>query len=158
MASYNRVMLMGNLTRDPEVRYTPKGTAVCTLGVAVNEYYTTQSGEKKEETVFVDVDVWGRQAETAGQYLTKGRPVFVEGRLRLDQWDDKETGQKRSKLKVVGMNIQFLGAPRGAEFKDQPPGQEPAPRAAAARPARPAPAPADEPEPPAAAGEDNIPF
>ena len=84
MASYNKVLLLGNLTRDPEVRYTPKGTAVCTLGLAVNETYTTQTGEQKEEVVFVDIDVWGRQAETAGQYLSKGRPVFVEGRLRLD--------------------------------------------------------------------------
>src|SRR3990172_8458060 len=117
MSSYNKVLLMGNLTRDPEVRYTPKGTAVCTLGLAVNENYTTQSGEKREETIFVDIDVGGRQAETAGQYLAKGRPVFVEGRLKLDSWDDKETGQKRSKLKVVALHVQFLGSPRqGAEI------------------------------------------
>src|ERR1043166_7831007 len=103
MANFNKVLLMGNLTRDPEVRYTPKGTAVATIGVAVNETYTTQSGEQKEEVVYVDVEVWGRTAENCGQYLSKGRPVFVEGRLRLDQWDDKESGQKRSKLKVVGL-------------------------------------------------------
>ncbi len=149
MASYNKVMLMGNLTRDPEVRYTPKGTAVCTLGLAVNERYTAQSGETREETVFVDVDVWGRQAETAGQYLSKGRPVFVEGRLRLDQWDDKDTGQKRSRLKVVGQRVQFLGSPRqGAEFQDSAPGGE-----APGRSPKPAAEPSAEP-----ADDDNIPF
>ena len=133
MASYNKVMLMGNLTRDPEVRYTPKGTAVCTLGLAVNESYTTQSGESREDTVFVDIDVWGRQAETAGQYLSKGRPVFVEGRLRLDQWDDRETGQKRSKLKVVGQRVQFLGSPRqGADFQEGAPSGRPSGGAAPA--------------------------
>lgn len=161
MASYNKVLLMGNLTRDPEVRYTPKGTAVATLGLAVNEYYTTAAGEQKEETIFVDIDVWGRQAETAGQYLAKGRPVFVEGRLRLDSWDDKETGQKRSKLKVVALRIQFLGAPRGgAEFKDQAPTDE-APARPASRGGQPAVPPArdaGEPEPSATGEDDNIPF
>lgn len=162
MASYNKVLLLGNLTRDPEVRYTPKGTAVATLGLAVNETYTTAGGEQKEETVFVDIDVWGRQAETAGQYLSKGRPVFVEGRLRLDSWEDKESGQKRSKLKVVALRIQFLGAPRGAEVKDAPPPAEgggDAPRRGSRGPTRPA--PASEPaadETPAAEGDDNIPF
>jgi single-strand DNA-binding protein len=163
MASFNKVLLMGNLTRDPEVRYTPKGTAVCTLGLAVNETYTTQGGEQKEEVVFVDIDVWGRQAETAGQYLSKGRPVFVEGRLRLDTWDDKDTGQKRSKLKVVGLRVQFLGAPKaGAEISDQSPGSERPQRSQerGARPAAAAAAPAGESEqaPPPAAEDDNIPF
>jgi single-strand DNA-binding protein len=159
MANFNRVLLMGNLTRDPEVRYTPKGTAVCTLGLAVNEAYTTQSGEQKEETIFVDIDVWGRQAETAGQYLAKGRPVFVEGRLRLDSWDDKETGQKRSKLKVVALRIQFLGAPKaGADFSDQPPGDDKPQRGAAQGGLPPAPARASEEAPPPPAQDDNIPF
>jgi single-strand DNA-binding protein len=164
MASYNKVLLMGNLTRDPEVRYTPKGTAVTTLGLAVNEHYTTAAGEQKEETIFVDIDVWGRQAETAGQYLAKGRPVFVEGRLRLDSWDDKETGQKRSKLKVVALRIQFLGAPRGgAEFKDQAPSDEAPARPTRSagpggRPAAPPARDAAEPEPTAASEDDNIPF
>jgi single-strand DNA-binding protein len=160
MASYNKVLLMGNLTRDPEVRYTPKGTAVATLGLAVNEYYTTATGEQKEETIFVDIDVWGRQAETAGQYLAKGRPVFVEGRLRLDSWDDKETGQKRSKLKVVALRIQFLGAPRGgAEFKDQAPSDEAPARSSGRGPRPSAPPPQDKGEPEPPAGEDdNIPF
>lgn len=158
MANFNKVLLMGNLTRDPEVRYTPKGTAVATIGLAVNRVWTTESGEKKEEVMFVDVDVWGRQAETIGQYMSKGRPIFIEGRLKLDQWDDKESGQKRSKLKVVCESFQFLGAPRaGAEFKDQPPGEEQASRPAAARGARPT-APAREEEASPAEPEDNIPF
>lgn len=114
MASLNKVMLIGNLTRDPEVRYTPKGSAVVDLGMAINRYYTTDNGEKREETTFVDVTLWGRQAELAGQYLTKGRPVFIEGRLQLDTWDDRETGQKRSKLRVIGETMQFLGSRDGA--------------------------------------------
>ena len=95
MASYNKVLLMGNLTRDPEVRYTPKGTAIANLGLAVNRRWTTETGEQKEEVTFLDIEVWGRQAETVGQYLSKGKPIFVEGRLRLDSWDDKESGQKK---------------------------------------------------------------
>src|SRR5947208_4229549 len=102
MASFNKVILLGNLTRDPEVRYTPKGSAVCDLGVAVNRQYTLDSGEKREEVTFVDVVLWSRLAEIAGEYLKKGRPVFIEGRLQLDTWDDKQSGQKRSKLRVIG--------------------------------------------------------
>ena len=113
MASFNKVILLGNLTRDPEVRYTPKGTAVTDLGLAVNRTYTADNGEKREEVTFVDVTFWGRTAEVAGEYLKKGRPVFVEGRLQLDSWDDKQSGQKRTKLKVIGENMQMLGAPRG---------------------------------------------
>src|SRR6059036_2839554 len=101
MASLNKVMLMGNLTRDPEVRYTPKGTAVAEIGLAVNRTFTAENGEKREETTFVDVTLWGRQAEVAAEYLKKGRPVFIEGRLQMDSWEDKTTGQKRTKLKVV---------------------------------------------------------
>jgi single-strand DNA-binding protein len=160
MASFNKVMLMGNLTRDPEVKYTPKGTAIANLGLAVNRVYTTESGEQKEEVTFIDIEVWGRQAETAGQYLAKGRPVFIEGRLKLDSWEDKESGQKRNKLKVVAERVQFLGAPRGgAEFKDQAPGDE-APARSAGRGGRSAP-PAREtaqPEPTPAGEDDNIPF
>jgi len=100
---------MGNLTRDPEVRYTPKGTAVSDIGLAVNRFSTDDSGNRREDTTFIDVTLWGRQAELAGQYLQKGRPVFIEGRLQMDTWDDKTTGQKRSKLKVVGENMQFVG-------------------------------------------------
>jgi single-strand DNA-binding protein len=110
MANLNRVLLIGNLTRDPEVRYTPKGTAVTDIGIAVNRVYSGDDGEKKEETTFVDVTLWGRQAEVAQEYLKKGRPVFVEGRLQLDTWDDKQTGQKRSRLRVVAENMQMLGS------------------------------------------------
>ncbi len=110
MANLNKVMLIGNLTRDPEIKYTPKGSAIAELGLAINRYYTTESGEKKEETTFVDVTLWGRQAEIAKEYLGKGKPVYIEGRLQLDTWDDKQTGQKRSKLRVTGEQMQLLGA------------------------------------------------
>jgi len=113
MASFNKVILLGNLTRDPEVRYTPKGSAVCDLGVAVNRVYTTDAGEKREEVTFVDVVLWSRLAEIAGEYLKKGRPIFIEGRLQLDTWDDKQSGQKRSKLRVVGETMQLLGSRPG---------------------------------------------
>ena len=115
MASFNKVILLGNLTRDPEVRYTPKGSAVCDLGIAVNRSYTLDSGEKREEVTFVDVVLWARLAEIAGEYLKKGRPIFIEGRLQLDTWDDKQSGQKRSKLRVIGETMQLLGGrPPGA--------------------------------------------
>ncbi|MDQ8188878.1 single-stranded DNA-binding protein [Roseibacillus persicicus] len=114
MANLNKVYLMGRLTRDPELRYTPKGTAVADLGMAINRYRGgTDGGERTEETTFVDVTLWGRQAETANQYLAKGREVFIEGRLQLDSWEDKSSGQKRSKLKVVGESMQFVGGPGG---------------------------------------------
>ncbi|MDW8310033.1 MAG: single-stranded DNA-binding protein [Verrucomicrobiales bacterium] len=115
MASFNKVILMGNLTRDPELRYTPKGTPVARLGIALNRVWTTETGERKEEVTFVDVDVFGRTAENVAQYMRKGRPILIEGRLRLDQWDDKQTGQKRSKLSVVAEAVQFLGAPPNNE-------------------------------------------
>jgi single-strand DNA-binding protein len=110
MASFNKVILLGNLTRDPEVRYTPKGSAVCDLGLAVNRQYTLDSGEKREEVTYVDVVLWARLAEIAGEYLKKGRPVFIEGRLQMDSWDDKQTGQKRTRLRVVGETMQLLGS------------------------------------------------
>jgi single-strand DNA-binding protein len=109
MANLNKVLLLGNVTRDPEVRYTPKGSAVCDLGVAVNRAYTTDTGDKREEVTFVDVTLWGRTAEVASEYLKKGRPVFIEGRLQMDTWDDKQTGQKRTRLRVVAENMQLLG-------------------------------------------------
>lgn len=113
MASLNKVMLIGNLTRDPELRYTPKGSAVCDLALAVNRRYTTEAGERQEETTYLDVVVWGRQAELAQQYLSKGRAVFIEGRLQMDTWEDKQTGQRRNKIKIVAENMQFLDS-RGA--------------------------------------------
>jgi len=109
MPNLNKVMLIGNITRDPEVRYTPKGTAVTDLPMAINRFFTLDDGERREETTFVDVTFWGRQAEVIGEYMRKGRPIYVEGRLQLDQWEDKNTGQQRSRLKVVGENFQFLG-------------------------------------------------
>lgn len=110
MASFNKVILMGNVTRDPEVRYTTGGSAVTEIGIAVNRFWTDRNtNERKEETTFVDVTLWGRTAEIAGEYLGKGRPVLIEGRLQLDQWEDRETGQKRSKLRVVGESMQLLG-------------------------------------------------
>ncbi|MDE0860021.1 MAG: single-stranded DNA-binding protein [Akkermansiaceae bacterium] len=113
MASANKVILIGNLTRDPEVRYTPKGTAVSDIAMAVNRVRTGDDGNRIEEVTFVDVTLWGRQAEVAGQYLAKGRSVYIEGRLQLDTWDDKATGQKRSRLRVVGENMQLLGGGQG---------------------------------------------
>ncbi|MEO1007210.1 MAG: single-stranded DNA-binding protein [Planctomycetota bacterium] len=110
--SFNRVFLMGNLTRDPEVRHTPQNTAVANIGLAVNRRYRTQSGENREETTFVDCEAWGRSAEVMAQYLKKGRPVFVEGRLKLDQWQDQQ-GNNRSKLKVVIENFQFVDSREG---------------------------------------------
>jgi single-strand DNA-binding protein len=120
MASFNRVLLMGNLTRNPEIRYTPSGTAVADLGLAVNENFKNKAGETVEQTCFVDVVVWGRQAETAAEYLQKGSPVFVEGRLQLDQWENQQ-GEKRSKLRVRADRVQFLGAPgKGTEYSAAP--------------------------------------
>lgn len=122
MASYNKVLLMGNLTRNPEIRYTPSGTAVADLGLAVNENFKNKAGETVEQTCFVDVVVWGRQAETSAEYLHKGAPVFIEGRLQLDQWENQQ-GEKRSKLRVRADRVQFLGAPsKSAELSDAPDG------------------------------------
>ncbi len=110
MASFNRVILMGNLTRDPQVRYTPNQTAVTDLGLAVNRvWFDKSTQQKREEVTFVDVTVWGRQAEVAGEYLAKGRSVLIEGRLQLDQWEDRDSGQKRSKLRVVCENLTMVG-------------------------------------------------
>src|SRR6202047_1072822 len=115
MASFNKVILLGNLTRDPEIRYTPKGSAVCDLGIAVNRQYTLENGERREEVTYVDVVLWARLAEIAAEYLKKGRPIFIEGRLQLDTWDDKQSGQKRAKLRVVAESMQLLGGrPPGA--------------------------------------------
>lgn len=111
MADANIVILMGNLTRDIEMRFTPSGMAVGKMGLAVNrKFRDTKTNELREEVTFVDITLFGKTAETASQYLSKGRPVFVEGRLKLDQWDDKQTGQKRSKLGVIAERIQFLGS------------------------------------------------
>lgn len=115
---------MGNLTRDPEMRMTPGGMAICKLGIAVNRVFTTKEGEKREEVTYVDCDAFGRQAETISKYLSKGRPIHIEGRLKLDQWESKE-GEKRSKLSVVIENFQFIGgndsAGGGTSYEDSAP-------------------------------------
>ena len=166
MANLNKVMLIGNLTRDPEIKYTPKGTAIAAFGLAVNRNYTTETGEKREEVTFIDVDAFGRVAEIIGEYCKKGRPLFVEGRLKLDTWDDKASGQKRSKLKVMVENIQLLGGREGgpgeggpgvspdmADYADsQVASAPPARRSAPSAPPRP---PAD---PDLDAAPDDIPF
>lgn len=114
MPNLNKVMIMGNLTRDPELRYTPSNTPVVQIGIAVNRRWRSNEGEQQEETTFIDCEGWGRTAEVINEYLRKGRPIFVEGRLKLDQWDDKE-GNKRSKLKVVIETFQFVDSKGGDE-------------------------------------------
>jgi single-strand DNA-binding protein len=163
MANLNKVMLIGNLTRDPEIKYTPKGTAIADIGLAVNRNYTTESGEKREEVTFIDVTLWGRVAEIVGEYCKKGRPLFVEGRLQLDTWDDKATGQKRSKLKVVGDNIQLLGGREGGAGAGGGGGEHGESRSEARPQSRPAGKPAAPPQRPPAdpdldAPDDDIPF
>jgi len=155
MASYNRVILAGNLTRDPELRYTPKGTAIARIGMAVNRTWKTETGETKEEVTFVDVDAFGRQAEVIAQYMKKGRPLLVEGRLKLDQWEDKNTHQKQSKLKVVLEAFSFIDS-RGGGDGGGGPAEPPRPKqtAAAAAPAPAQPAEAEGPAP----EEDDVPF
>ncbi len=143
MANLNKVMLIGNLTRDPELRVTPKGTAICTFSIAVNRKFKDDSGGEREEVTYVDIEAWGKSGENISKYCTKGRPLFVEGRLRLDQWEDKNTKEKRSRMKVVLENFQFLGGGRGEGGAGE--GGEArsyAPRAGAAPSARPAAAPA----------------
>ena len=114
MANLNKVMIIGNLTADPEVRTTPRGNSVAELRLAVNRVSSgPNDGERREETTYLDVTCWGRTAEIAGQYLAKGRPVFIEGRLQQDTWEDKQTGQKRSKIRIVAENMQLLGSRDG---------------------------------------------
>ena len=154
MASFNKVILMGNVTRDPELRYTPKGMAIAKFGLAVNRTWRNEAGETKEEVTFVDIDAFTKQAETIGQYVKKGRALLVEGRLRLDQWDDKQTGQKRSKLGVVLESFQFVGSAPGRG--EGPGGVEPVRQAApAAAASAPIASPEAEGPPPE---EDDVPF
>jgi len=153
MVGFNKVIIAGNLTRDPELRYTPKGTAVARLTLAVSRNWTSETGEKKEEVSFIDVDAWARQAEVIAQYMKKGRPLLVEGRLKQDTWEDKNTHQKQSKLKVVLEGFTFIDS-RGGDGSAP---VKPAPTTTAA-----APAPGGAPEPvepePAAVEEDDVPF
>ena len=159
MANLNKVMLIGNLTRDPELRHTPKGTAVSEISMAINRVWNNDQGQKQEETTFVEVTLWGRQAELAQQYLTKGRPVYIEGRLQLDSWDDKETGKKRSKLRVIGENMQFLssgtgaGGNAGGGYSERPQHTSSAPQERSGSPQGASAAPADDFQ-----EDDDIPF
>jgi single-strand DNA-binding protein len=152
MANFNKVILIGNLTRDPELRYTPKGTAIAKIGLAINRTWRTDTGETKEEVTFVDVDAFGRQAETLGQYMKKGRPIMIEGRLRLDTWEDKQTNQKRSRLGVVMESFQFLDFNKPAEGSG-------APLPPKGRPAQPGGSESEPPAPDAVSPEeDDVPF
>lgn len=150
MANYNKVILIGNLTRDPELRYTPKGTALAKIGLAINRTWKNDAGESKEEVTFVDVEAWGRQAETISQYLKKGSPMLVEGRLRLDSWEDKQTNQKRSRLAVVLEGFQFLGGGGGGSQREPSEGG----KRSAPQPA----APEEAPGPETPAPDDDVPF
>lgn len=125
--SYNKTIILGNLTRDPELRYLPKGTAVCKFGVAVNRKWKSESGEQKEEVTFIDIEAFGRQAEVVAQYFKKGAMIFVDGRLKLDTWEDKNTKAKMSKLKVVLESFSFTGGKQdGAQQQPQPQSSAPA--------------------------------
>lgn len=127
MASFNKVILLGNLTRDPELKYTANQTPVCQIGLAVNRKWKDQNGEQREEVTFVDCEAWARTAEVINEYTHKGDPLFVEGRLKLDQWEDKDGG-KRSKIKVVIENVQLLGGKRDAAPRQAPPTPQQPPR------------------------------
>jgi single-strand DNA-binding protein len=152
MASFNKVILAGNLTRDPELRYTPKGTAVAKIGLAVNRTWVGEDGQKKEEVSFIDVEAWGRQGEVIAQYMKKGRPLLIEGRLKLDSWEDKNTKQKVSKLKVVLESFSFIDSNRGDAGGE---GSAPAPRPRPATPSAPAGEPVEGDGPPES---DDVPF
>jgi single-strand DNA-binding protein len=170
MASFNKVILMGNLTRDVELRYIPSGTAVTEIGLAVNDRRKDAKGQWVDETTFVDITLWGRTAEICNEYLSKGSGVLIEGRLKLDQWDDKQTGQKRSKLLVTGERMQMLprgdnrggggggsfqdsnSTPPAQSFQQQPQGNQ------GAQQFQPEPAPFDNPPSSSPPVDDDIPF
>ena len=158
MASFNKVILAGNLTRDPELKYLPKGTALCRFSLAINRSYKTDTGETKEEVTFVEVESFGRQAEVIAQYLRKGRALLVEGRLRQDSWEDKQTGQKRSALRVVLEGFSFIDS-RGPEANaaGTAPAAPPASRPNAAAAGAAAASTETEPQPPEE-GTDDVPF
>jgi len=158
MASFNKVIIAGNLTRDPEMRYTPKGTAIASFGLATNRRWKTETGEMKDEVTFVDIDAFGRQAEVIAQYMKKGRPLLVEGRLKFNEWEDKNTHQKVSKLRVVLESFSFIDSNRGesamtGEAQRTRTGAAPAAPAASTSASEPA-----VPEAPAAPEEDDVPF
>jgi single-strand DNA-binding protein len=160
-------MLAGNMTRDPEVNYTPKGTAVCEFGLAVNRVYTANE-EKREKVTFLDVEAWGKTAEIIGEHFSKGKPIFIQGRLKLDQWDDKETGKKRSKIRVICESFQFVGSKKdggggdGEGPDDRPQRGKPSSRqqsSGSRRPQREEPPPRQQaPHEPEFTEDDDIPF
>jgi single-strand DNA-binding protein len=154
MPNLNKVMLMGNLTRDPEIKYTPKGTAIAQFGLAINRTFKTEGGEGREEVTFIDIEAFGRTAEVIGEYFKKGRPIFIEGRLKLDQWDDKTTGKKMSKLRVIAESFEFLGSNRSEGAAEGTEG-EAKPAAKRQPPARPPRPPAD---PDLDVQSDDVPF
>lgn len=157
MPNLNKVMLMGNLTRDPEIKYTPKGMAIANFGIAINRVWSNEAGEKQEEVTFIDIEMFGRKAEVVGEYFKKGKPIYVEGRLKLDSWDDKTSGQKKSKLKVIGETFEFLGGREGGASGGGESGGENRPQRPA--PGKPAPPPKRPPaDPDLDAPEDDIPF
>jgi single-strand DNA-binding protein len=162
MANLNKVMLIGNLTRDPEVKYLPKGGPVAEFGLAINRSYTLDNGERRDETTFVDITMYNKLAEIVEKYLKKGRSVYVEGRLKLDTWDDKQTGQKRSKLRVIGDVMQMLGGRDGAGGGSSDPSYsgeyEDSGRPLQRPPARPAPRPTAPSDPDLDPTVDEIPF
>ncbi len=158
MASFNKVIIAGNLTRDPELRYTPKGTAIARIGMALNRRWKNDAGEMQEEVTYVDVDAFGRQAEVVAQYLKKGRPLLVEGRLRLDQWEDKQSGQRRSQMRVVLESFSFMdGGSGGGRSETSDPFEQSAPTSRPAAPAqgRPVPPPVHDDGLPE---DDDVPF
>jgi len=158
MANVNKVILIGNVTRDPEVKFTPKGSAVTDVGLAINRNYTLDNGEKREETTFVDVELWGRLAEIAGEYAKKGRPIYIEGRLRMDSWEDKTSGQKRSRMKVVGENLQLLGGRPGGTSSGGGGDYEGGGHSEQRTSQRPSPARPSSPPPSSSEPDDDIPF
>jgi single-strand DNA-binding protein len=159
MNGFNKVILAGNLTRDPELRYTPSGTAIAKFGLALNRKWKDQSGELKEEVTFVDVDAFGKQAELIGQYLKKGQPLLVEGRLRTDSWEDKQTQQKRSRLGVVLEGMTFLGSGGGRDGGDfGAGGGDRGGSAPSARPQRSSPPPSQQSGGDMPPEEDDVPF
>lgn len=119
MPNLNRVMLMGNITRDIELKFTPKGTAIASFAIAINRNYTLEGGEKREEVTFIDLEAFARTAEVIGEFFKKGKPIYVEGRLKLDTWEDKTSGQKRSRLKVIVDSFEFIGGKQDGEQQEQ---------------------------------------
>lgn len=152
MPNLNEWRGMGNVTRDIELKYTPKGTALCDVGLAITRKWTSESGEKQEETTFVDITFFGRQAEILSEYVKKGDPLFVQGRLHLDRWTDKNTNQERTRLKVIGEGLQLLTKPQKAGNGGTAKGNQPAPAP------RPKPARVQEPDPVLGEAPSDIPF